>query len=290
MPNPMQQRLFNNSLAQRYASRNPNSLYARIFPQFANRVANTAGSNNAGMTSAVAPVPSSNQPAPSGSNNAPPYGTFMPGIGEPPSGFASVPSFEAGGMMTEQGTALRPGAAMPQNNGPQLGADAAPQLNGQQIEQEAQKFVQSNPQVVQQLQAVIAHAIQTGELTPQELNTAVQLAKTAIANPASYPQIRQFAIQNGLGTEQDIPQQMDTGLLYTLVVVGKTMQTGGGSATTAPSGALPKYEKGGMTGEKAHVAQLDPHEYVIPKDALIYHGKKTFDRMVEQARTPPDAN
>lgn len=207
-------------------------------------------------------------------------------------------SFAAGGMMTAQGGAIRPGAGMQEQT--QLGAtDPAPQLNPQQIDQEADRFVQSHPQEAQKVQAIVAQAIQSGEMTANELNMAVQLAKTALANPASYPQIRQFAIQNGLGTEQDIPQQLDKGLLYVLIVAGKSASAvgpqgnalnGQGPAPTMESGVLPEYKDGGMTGDRPHLAKVHPREYVIPEDALIYHGKKHFDKLVEQARTPPDAN
>ncbi len=165
-------------------------------------------------------------------------------------------------------------------------------------EEEAQRFVQEHPEEAQKVQGIIATAIQNGELTPQELNTAIQLAKTALANPAAYPQIRQFAIQNGLGTEQDIPEQMDQGLLYVLLVAGKSAQAAGptgnamsgqGPAPTMENGVLPEYKNGGMTGDTPHLAKVHPREYVIPEDTLIYHGKKHFDKLVEQARTPPDA-
>lgn len=240
----------------------------------------------------------------------------------------SIASFAAGGMMTEQGTAIRPGEMMGNTTPaagtgrtlpsarfkvdaqaptmppmqrptePQLGATPDAELTPQMIDQEATRFVQQNPQEAQKVQALIALAMQTGDLTPQELNTAIQLAKTALANPSSYPQVRQYAIQNGLGTEQDIPQQMDKGLLYILIVVGKAAQAvgpqgnamqGQGPAPTMENGVLPEYKNGGMTGDTPHLAKVHPREYVIPEDTLIYHGKKHFDKLVEQARTPPDA-
>lgn len=225
-------------------------------------------------------------------NSIPQYG----GTGDNVTLGGSPISFAAGGMMTPSGGAIRPGNGMMETQGPELGA--TPSASPQQVEQEAQAFVQQHPEEVQKIQQVIAYAMQTGELTPEELNMAVQLAKTALASPQSYPQIRQFAIKNGLGTEQDIPQQMDQGLLYVLIVAGKSMapegnaMQGQGPSPTQqpkPSSVVPEYDKGGMTGSKTHIAKLHPREYVIPEDALIYHGKKHFDKLVEQARTPPDA-
>lgn len=229
-------------------------------------------------------------------------------------------SFAAGGMMTEDGGAMRPGQSMPPSAGtgrtlprarfnvepqePQLGAASAPPVESSTIDQEAQKFIQQNPQEAQKVQALMAAAIQNGELTAQELNQVVQLAKTALANPASYPQIRQFAIKNGLGTEEEIPQQMDQGLLYTLIVIGKSMQaigpTGSPSQPSAPagppagnamegqrpaptmdSGMLPAYKNGGETGDTAHLAKLHPREYVIPEKAVLFYGTEKFAKMIK---------
>lgn len=224
-------------------------------------------------------------------------------------------SFAAGGMMTEQGTAMRPGMPMPPSAGtgrtlpsarfkvdaqePQLGAAPPAPLDSAQIEQEAQRFVQEHPEEAQKIQAVIALAIQTGELTSQELNMAVQLAKTALANPAAYPQIRQFAIKNGLGTEQDVPQEMDQGMLYVLIVAGKAAQaigptgspkgnvpSGQGPAPAMENNMLPAYKDGGPTGDTAHLAKLHAREYVIPEDAVLFYGTDKFAKMIEKARNP----
>jgi hypothetical protein len=212
-----------------------------------------------------------------------------------------IPSFEAGGMMSAGGAAVRPGMGMQPSipsDVPLMGASAPPSVDSATIDAEAKKFVQSNPQAVQQIQAVIANAMQTGELTTEELSMMVNLAKTALANPTSYPQIRAFAIKNGLGTEADIPQELDKGLLFTLLIAGQSMQVGApktmpvaGDAVQGqkPAGVIPSYEEGGMTGDKPHLAKVHPREYIVPEDALIYHGKKHFDKLVEQARTPPDA-
>lgn len=225
----------------------------------------------------------------------------MPGFG--------IASFAAGGMMGADGSAIRPGVPV-QNTAsrdePLMGADEPMPMDGTQIDQEAQRFVQANPQAVQQVRAVIMHAIQSGELTYDELNMAVQLAKTALANPASYPQLRQFAIKNGLGTEQDLPQTIDRGLLFTLLLVGKTLQAAGGTPgqggstptqgnMVAPQGQskgglLPEYDDGGTTGDKKHLAIMHPREYVATETAVMYHGKKTYDKLEEQARMPKDGS
>lgn len=274
---------------QALTQRNPTSIMAAL----------ARGSNNAGGNFQPATTPNGNRPT--GGNpfqqaglnmNAPTQQGFMGN---------NMPSFAAGGMMSQGGAPIRPGQPIPRQGEPQLGAAPSEPMAPQQIEQEAQRFMQSQPQQVQQIQAAITAAMQTGELTPDELNQAVQLAKVALANPNSYPQVRSFAIQNGLGTEADIPEQMDQGLLYALLVAGKAMQSAGNNGmpaqgnavmgqppapTEQKAGLLPSYAEGGMTGDRPHIAQVHADEYVVPREALMYHGKKHFDKLVEQARNP----
>lgn len=221
-----------------------------------------------------------------------------------PTGFMprGVTSFAAGGMVTPTGGAVRPGSSVPEDE-PQMGADAPMPMQGAQIDQEAKQMAQQNPQVMQHVMQLVTAAIRDGTITPDKLNLMVQLAKAAVANPNAYAQIRQFAIKNGLGTEQDIPQQYDPGLLYVLITIGNAMQNGGAAQLnpntqggSAPAGGnikaglLPEYEDGGMTGGKKHIALVHPNEYVVPADVVLYHGKKHMDKLVEQARTPKDGS
>lgn len=258
--------------ARAYMQRNPNSVIMRAFgmPQTPAR--------------SVAPMPAQQSA----------------GLFNNMSNNQQIPSFAAGGMMSPQGAPVRPGDVMqpsyPDQNA--IGADAPVPLEVGQIDAEASTMIKANPQVVQQVQNLVAYAIESGELTQEELNMAVQLAKTALANPASYPQVRQFAIQNGLGTEADIPQEIDKGMLFALISVGKAMQNGAPTAqapqtpsSPAPmqqAGIIPEYRDGGMTGDKPHIAKVHAREYIMPEKALLYHGKKHFDKLVEQANEVPD--
>lgn len=253
--------------AQSYMQRNPNSIIMRMFSAQQRPTPSMVGDKTAGLFNNM----SSNNP--------------------------QVPSFAAGGMMSQQGAPIRPGDGMQPSYPEQaaIGADAPVPLDVGQIDGEASSMLKANPQAVQQVQNLVAYAIQSGELTPDELNMAVQLAKTALANPASYPQVRQFAIQNGLGTEADIPQQMDTGILFSLIAVGKAMQNSGTATPGAPpiaqqkpAGIIPEYKDGGMTGDKPHIAKVHAREYIVPEKALLYHGKKHFDKLVEQANEVPE--
>lgn len=259
----------NNSAIKDYLSRNPDGVLSRYF--------------NANPTSPLGTV----------MGNAPPQ--YSRGVPNTPNMGLGVTSFAEGGMVTPNGGAIRPGAPMAAAEAPQLGASAPPSVDTTQIEQEAQRVLRANPELVKQVQGILAVAMESGELSMDELSMAIQLAKVALGNPAAYPQLRQFAIANGLGSEADIPQEMDKGFLFGLVVAGKALQANPDTGSTnnnmqgpKHTSAVPEYRDGGMTGDKTHLAKLHPREYVIPEDALLYHGKKHFDKLVEQARTPPN--
>ncbi len=131
--------------------------------------------------------------------------------------------------------------------GPQQVAGLAPQgqpqgpIPMQQMEAEMQRMAQENPQAIMQMKAAIQQLMQTGEVTPQELNMAVQLATAAAQNPSLWPQLRQFAIQQGLAEEQDLPQEYDQGLVFVILLASKVVQAaGGGQAQPQSQGQPPQ--------------------------------------------------
>jgi hypothetical protein len=195
-------------------------------------------------------------------------------------------SFQEGGLVGPGGqnaTMAKAGLAMPTGGaGQPAGADV--------LNKHIDQMMTQNPQVQQQIQQAIQQAMQTGELTPQELNTMVQLAKTAAQNPQMYPRIRQFAIQQGLATEQDLPPQYDEGLVAVILMAAKAAQAGAPaqgaqpqSATQAPvasmasGGALPA-----KSGNADGSINIDAHEgeYVIPKHIVAQKGTDFFDKLI----------
>jgi len=191
----------------------------------------------------------------------------------------AIPSYQQGGLVQPGG----PG---------QVGVQQGP-MDPQMVEMHINQFATQHPQELAKIRQVILSEIQSGNLTPQELNQIVQLATVAAQNPSLYPQIRQFAIQQGIATEQDLPQQYDQGLVIVLLIAARAVQQdlGGSPADAgapAQAGPIPSMAKGGPTPStkegKGMLAELHPDEYVIPKDALMYHGKKTFDALVAKAR------
>lgn len=189
----------------------------------------------------------------------------MPGMGGAMGGMPNM-----GGMPGMGGAGLAPAGAMQQS------------LSPGQIPAEVQRFVQQNPQQIQQMQAAIQQLVQSGQLTIEELNMVVQLAQAAAQNPALYPQLRQLAIQRGVASAEEISEQFDSGLIFTLLLIGAAMQSGGMTPGQMPSlkkgGMLPK--KGSSDDDEAVIAQLHEGEYVIPAHIVRAKGTEFFDKML----------
>jgi hypothetical protein len=224
-----------------------------------------------------------------------------------------MPSYQEGGMVGAGGAPIRPDLPSPAPAGGQPGlAPSAGGLSPQQIQMEAQRFVQRNPRQVQEIQMAIQQAMQSGELTQQELNTIVQMATVALQNPDMYPQLRNVAIQQGLATPQDISPQFDPGLLFTLIVVGQAMASQGGvpqpqgqmgqpvaenpalmpaatqtgGVSSAEVGPMPSMAKGGELPAKSEPVPIMAHtgEYVIPAEVVRAKGTEFFDSLVSKYR------
>ena len=157
----------------------------------------------------------------------------------------SVPSYEVGGMVQPAG--VQPMGAQP------MGAQSGP-MNGQMMEMQINQMAAQNPEVVARIRAAIEAGLQAGELSMEELNMAIELAKTVLQNPEMYPQVRQFAIQKGLAEEGDLSVQYDEGI--------------------AGSGR----------------AEMEGGEYVIPKSVVMAKGTDFFDKMLASYEDKPDAS
>ena len=204
----------------------------------------------------------------------------------PQMGFGQVPTYQMGGAIGPGGQPQRPAGVQQQMNpqGP---------LSPQMIEMQIQDLATRNPQVLAQIRQAINEAIMSGELTQQELNMMVQLATTVLRDPALYPQIRQFAIQQGIATEQDLSPTYDQGLIIAILIAARAAQAGTGGqnmmagGTPAMAGAAPiqSLEGGGrVRGGDSETVMIEAHtgEYVIPKHVVDMKGREFFDRMLEQ--------
>lgn len=192
----------------------------------------------------------------------------------------------------QMGGAVGPGGQpVPSGMAPGLAPQGqAAQMDPKMMEMNLNQFVNQNPQQVQQIRQAVLESLQSGELTPQELNMIIQLATVASQNPEMYPNVRSFAIQQGIATEQDLPQQYDQGLVFVLLLAakavqqdlgGQNMMAGGGPAqmqSMASGGNVPKSAKadGGV------IIEAHEGEYVIPKHVVEMKGKEFFDSMIEK--------
>ena len=226
-------------------------------------------------------------------------------------------SYEQGGMVGMGGMpepmGMPPGG-MASNNTmmpPPGGVGLAPegqgtqQMTPQMLEMQVNQFASQNPQQVEGIRVAIQQVMQSGELTQQELNMVVQLATVAAQNTEMYPYVRNFAIQQGIATEQDLPPQYDQGLVFVLLLAARAMQqdmggqdmvaggtpamAGNGSVSAAQvsSGAIPSMARGGMTPDSRKAdgsVLINAHEgeFVVPANVVKMKGKEFFDNLVEK--------
>ena len=166
-------------------------------------------------------------------------------------------------------------------------------LNFAAIEQEAQRFMQQQPQQVAQIRAEAEKAMAEGELDTQALNLFVQVATAALQNPEMWPQLRQALINQDFIDPEDISEQYDQGFLIMLYIVGKTV---GGGVMAAPTpmsaGQAPQMSmrEGGPLPTKSENPDgsipINAHEgeYVIPADVTRKLGTDHFDKLIAKAR------
>lgn len=202
-----------------------------------------------------------------------------------------VPSYQVGGMIGPGGMPDMMGAQ------PQQPAPMAPQM----LEMQVNQFASQHPEQVAQIRTAVMQALQSGELTQQELNMIVQLTTVAAQNPEMYPNVRRFAIQQGIATEQDLPQQYDQGLVFVLLLAARAVQADlggqnmmqGGSPAMAGGQPIPSMSEGGMTprskkSDGSVLINAHEGEYVIPANVVKMKGKEFFDNLVEKYRESDD--
>jgi len=229
---------------------------------------------------------------------------------------ALMPSFALGGMVGPGGQPIRPNIpGMPGLSGPSSGG-----MGPQQMELEARRFVQQNPQQVAQIREAVEEALSEGDITMDQLQILTNMAKVALQNPEMYPQLRQsVSAQIGIG-EDELPDEFDQGTMFIFLLLGQIMQSapagpaptvaGGGLQQTAPAapggdqsmpmsngqppmasmatgGSLPAQSPNpdGSIPINAHEG-----EYVIPSHVVRAKGTEFFDKLVQSytEQTKPD--
>jgi len=225
----------------------------------------------------------------------PPTGTVASNPNYPVLDFRMQPTYADGGPVPPDMGMMQPGQ-MPMNPQGGMMPQGGMPMGAQDMQGEIQRIAQSNPQVIQHIQQAIMQAIQSGQLTMEQLNTAIQLATAAAQNPELYPRLRQLAIQRGLATEQDLPQQYDQGIVFALILAGAAVQQQMGSQapqkgptqTLASGGRVHGYmpqtasPTGDNTGRADDISiRVSGGEYVIPKHVVEAKGTEFFDKMLE---------
>ena len=227
-------------------------------------------------------------------------GTVASNPNAPALDFRLQPTYAEGGMVGQNGMPVRP-------TGMQAGQQQP--MSPQMLEMQLQEFMRKNPQQVQQIANAIMAGFQSGEITPEELNMAGQLAMTALQNPEMYQYVRQFAIQQGMATEQDLSPTYDQGLVFVLLLAVRVaqQQTGGaggmggmGTQTGMPDQPVMSMANGGYVSMGDHAAQggkvvgpgtgtsdsipirVSAGEYVIPAKIVQAKGKDFFDSLLKK--------
>jgi len=221
-------------------------------------------------------------------------GTVASNPNAPALDFRLQPTYAEGGMVGQNGMPVRPA-------GMQGGQQQA--MSPQMLEMQLQEFMRKNPQQVQQIANGIMAGFQTGEITPEELNMAGQLAMTALQNPEMYQYVRQFAIQQGMATEEDLSPTYDQGLVFVLLLAVRVaqQQTGGmGTQTGMPEQPVMSMANGGYVSMGDHAAaggkvvgpgtgtsdsipiRVSAGEYVIPAKIVQAKGKDFFDSLLKK--------
>ena len=160
-----------------------------------------------------------------------PTGTVASNPQFPTLDFRMQPTYAQGGMVGMNGQPDMTGAA-----GMKPGAGGS-RMSQAMMEQNINDMMRKNPQMVQQVQNTIQAGLQSGELTQQELNMAVQLATVALQNPEMYPYVRNFAIQQGLADEQSLSPQYDEGLLFVILLAARIAQQNMGGQNMIQGGS-----------------------------------------------------
>lgn len=227
-----------------------------------------------------------------------PTGTVASNPQFPALDFRMQPTFAQGGMVGQNGMPVLPAGVKP--------TGGVPRMNAQQMEQQLNDFQKKNPQAVAQIQQALMAGLQAGEITMDDLNMVEQLAMTALQNPEMYPYIRNYAIQQGMASEQDLSPNYDQGLIFVLLLAARAAksmagQQGMGQAPSAQGQqAVMHMANGGFVTMNSHANEggsvhgpgtetsdsipirVSRGEYIIPAHIVKMKGKEFFDTMLEK--------
>ena len=170
-----------------------------------------------------------------------------------------------------------------------------PQMDMMRLDQ----AVKIDPASAKEVQLTIQQAVESGEITMEQLHTIFQLAKAALQDPALWPNVRAFAIKSGLVGPDDLPQQYDRGLINAVMLAAKSAESM--QQPQQPGQPVQALSNGGLvqgpgTGTSDSVnavnvtngspVKVSSGEYVIPADVVAAKGKDFFDGMIRKYHSP----
>lgn len=226
-----------------------------------------------------------------------------------------MPSFAAGGMIGPGGTPVRPNIPGMPGVVDSSSAASTGGMGPQQMELEARRFVQQNPEQVAQIREAVEEALADGDITPDQVKTLSNMAKVAIQNPEMYPQLRQAVVAQGLLEEDELPPTFDQGTMFIFLLIGQIMQQapvqGGMQPPAAPGGSLaaggmpppaapgsaqpmPSMASGGALPQRSpnpdgsYPINAHEGEYVIPSHVVRAKGTEFFDKLVQSYTQQPE--
>lgn len=220
-------------------------------------------------------------------------GTLARNTGAPALDYRLQPTYAEGGMVGDNGMPVRP-------QGVQVGKKP---MSAQMMEMQLQEFMRKNPQQVQQIANAMLAGVQSGEITMEELQMGAQLAMTALQNPDMYKYVRQYAIQQGLATEADLPPDYDEGLIFVILLAARTVQQTAGNTGGASMGnqqPMMSMASGGYVSMGDHAShggnvvgpgtetsdsipiRVSKGEFVIPAHVVRAKGVEFFNSLLEK--------
>lgn len=225
---------------------------------------------------------------------------------------SSIPTYQLGGMVGPGGEPVRPNIpGLPGLAGPSQGG-----LGPQQMELEARRFVQQNPQQVAEIRTAIEEALADGDITMDQVQLLTNMAKVALQNPEMYPALKQAIVSRGILEDDELPPEFDQGTMFILLLIGQIMQSpssqpgmqvaGGVQPPVAPGGdqmqqSIPSMKKGGALPMKSEMDDEEDDgeddkeddseggilimahegEYVVPAKVVRAKGTEFFDKIVQ---------
>ena len=213
----------------------------------------------------------------------------------PPETMSSgIPSYQLGGMVGPDGMPIRP-------NLPGLPGLSGPSQNGlgpQQMELEARRFVQQNPQQVAEIRTTVEEALAEGDITMDQVQLLTNMAKVALQNPEMYPALKQSVVSRGILEDDELPPEFDQGTMFVLLLIGQIMQAPAqpGMQAAAPGSdqmgmsmqqPMPSMARGGPLPKRSSNTDgsipIKAHEgeYVIPSAVVRAKGTEFFDKLLQ---------